>query len=229
MDMKRERTYRPRRYFRNLGIVGLVFTLTMWSASVAAVLFDVDGSFWRPGLAIAFFSVCWGGVTLAGVWLVAWYARHRLVVSDSTVLQSGVFGSKQVAFDAIQEAKWRLTPQGGRIVLTGQASSVKIEFGSYTPTERRELFSILRECIGDQRHAGWEEFHDRFIVPSPEWARQQRFVRRIMVLAVFAFGVTFAVLWVLGQGTFYLVLSLVNVLAGLWAVAKGRGPTDNAT
>lgn len=222
MHDKWERTYRLRPYFRNVGIVCTAFFLCAWVGSVLAAYFNTDGSFARPALAVAFFTVGWGGFTLLGVWLILAYAKDRLFLNHTTIRHVGVLSSTSIPLDTVQELKWRLFPQGGSCVLISLGAKVKIAFGNYTEAERTDLIMYLRGRICEECQTDWDTFYDRVLVHSPERVRQQRSAKRGLILALFGFAIIFAVLWLWGHGSRFLVISLVNVLVGAWATLRYR-------
>ena len=215
-------TYRLRPYFRNVGIVCTAFFFCAWVASVLAAYFNVDGSFARPVLAIVIFSTVWGGFTLIGVWLILAYVKYRLLLNETTICHVGVLTSRSISLDAVDGLKWSLFPQGGSCVLTSIEGKIKIEFASFTQAERSDLITYLRGRVSEDRQVHWDKFHDQFVVHSPVTARQRRFAKRVLVLALFGFAIIFGVLWFWGLGGHYLVVSFANVLVGVWADLQDR-------
>ncbi len=214
--------YRLRQYFRNIGIVCTAFFLCAWVASVLAAYINIDGSFARPALAIAIFSVGWGGFTLLGVWLILAYVKYRLFLNDTTIRHAGVLSSRSISLDTIEELKWRLFPLGGSCVLTSAGARIKIEFGNFTKAERSDLITYLRGRVSESRQANWDLFHDHLLAHSPETARQQRSAKRVFILTLFGFAMVFAVLWFWGHGGRFLAISLVNAVVGAWAAFRDR-------
>ena len=215
-----ERAYRLRPYFRNLGIVTSSFFLCAWIGSVLLVLLNIDGVFTRPALAIAFFSVFWGGFTLLGIWLIAAYFRYRLLVDDDAICHVGVLQTKTILLDTVEELKWRLVPRGGSCILRSVGTRIKVEFNNFTETERAELISFLRERVRLDRQTNWDSFHDQFVVPSPEAARRHELAHRMVALGLFAYAALFGAGWLAGLGIHYLVLSILNLLMGAWATRR---------
>ncbi|MCA9237971.1 MAG: hypothetical protein KDA44_21005 [Planctomycetales bacterium] len=223
-----DHTYRLRPYFRNVGIVCTSLFLCALVGSVLAAYFNIEGSFARPALAIAFFSVVFGSFTLLGVWLILAYLKYRLFLNDNAICQVGVLQTKSIALNAIHELKWRLFPQGGSCVLTSLGTKLKIEFNNFTNAEKAELITYLHQSVASDRQTNWDHFHDRFLVNSPERARQQQSSKRILILAIFGFAAVFGVAWISGRGFQYLVISIVNLLVGAWAALRDRGAKNAA-
>jgi hypothetical protein len=222
MHEESDHTYRLRPYFRNIGIVGTSFFLCAWGGSVLAAYFNADGSFARPVLAIVFFSVGWGSLTLVSVWLTLIYLKYRLFLSDDTVRHVGVLKTKTISLDTVQQLKWRVFPQGGSCVLTCTDTNIKIEFNNFSKAEKSHLITFLRQRVCGGCQENWDSFHNRFLVHSPERAWQQRSAKRILILGIFAFAAAFAVIWMSGGGVEYLVISVVNILVGAWAAFRKR-------
>src|SRR5437868_435317 len=128
MNVGSEHTYRQRPYFRNLGIVCTLLFACAWIGSVLAAYFNVDGSFAKPGLFIAFSSVVFGSFVLLGVWLILRFFKFQLILANDSIRQIGVLRSKRIILDAVQELKWRIRPKGGSCVLTSVGSKLAIEF-----------------------------------------------------------------------------------------------------
>jgi hypothetical protein len=217
-----DHTYRLRPYFRNIGIVCTSIFLFTWVGSVLAAYFNIDGSFAKPALAIAFFSIGCGVPTLLGIWLIVAYVKYRLLVDHNTICHVGVLQTKRISLDTVQELNWRIIPQGGSCVLTSIATNIKIEFNNFTMVERACLINYLHQRVSGDRQTNWTSFHDRFLVSSPERARQQQSAKRILILFMFGFAAAIAALWLSGRGVQYLVISVVNILVGAWAVFRDR-------
>ena len=88
--------------------------------------------------------------------------------------QIGVLRSKGAAWSSMEQIKWRLFPVGGSVRITCPDSTIRIEFGNFTPTERDEIVAFLRDRIRDDRQTNWDAFHDHFIAPARERAGRER-------------------------------------------------------
>jgi hypothetical protein len=217
-----DHAYRLRPYFRNIGIACTSLFLCAWIGSVLVAYFNIDGSFARPGLAIIFFSIVWGSFTLLGVWLILAYFKYRLLRYDNTICHVGILQNKIISLDTLQELKWRQFPQGGSCVLTAVGTYIKIEFNNFTKAEQTELIAYLRGRVNEDLQTNWDAFYHRFLVVSPERARQQHSLKRILILAIFGLAAAFAALWLLDRGAHFLVLSIVNMVVGTRAVLRDR-------
>ena len=226
MQEQSNHIYRLRPYYRNVGIACATLFLCAWIGSVLAAFFNVDGSFARPGIAIAFFSVGWGSFTFLGVWLILAYVRERLFLDEDAICQVGVLRMTTISFSEMPDLRWRRFPRGGSVVLTGFSSTIKIYFDNFTNAERTEIIAYLRARIDDERQTGWDDLHERFVELSPDRVRRQRSAKRIVILCLFGCAIAFAVLWLSGCGVRFLVLAIVNILAGAW-FASGIRRTEN--
>ena len=213
-----ERVYRLRPYFRNLGIVATSFDLSAWIGSVLLVLLNIDGIFTRPALAIAFFSVFWGGFTLLGIWLIVAYFRYRLFLNEDAICHVGVLQTKKISLDTVEELKWRLVPPGGSCIVQSVGTRIKVEFRNFTEPERTELISFLRERVRLDRQTNWDSFHDQLVVPSPEATRRRELAHYMVLLGLLVYSAFIGAAWRAGLRIHYLVLSVLTLLVGLWAL-----------
>lgn len=151
------------------------------------------------------------------------YRKCQVSVIDRSIEQTGVLRCQSMPFDLVRELEWRLSPKGGSCVLNSVGTRIKINFGDFPPSDKAELIKCLQSRVAIDRQSGWDEFHGCFLVESPERARQRESNLRMLILLVFGIGVLFAVLWAIGLGVKYLILSVVNIVVAVWC-ARGKRP-----
>ena len=198
------------------GVICTSFFVLMGGASVAAALWNFDGSFARPVLAAILFGAVWGGMSLIGVWIIADYLRSRLLVSEAGVAKLGVVRSRAVEIERLEEARWRPLPRGGSLLLREGRVRLTIRFADYSAGDARELIDRLREQIPRERQSGWEEFSER----DRQRKLDPRASMQVSLVLALVFG-GFAVLPVAlaGRGVFAGPQSVTLVVANLVGVA----------
>lgn len=164
--------YRLRRDYLHLAIAFVLVGFFNWVGFVLAVYF-IDDTFAGLEFAIAFMSVGSGMVILCGVYLVLAYFKYRVLRNADTICVVGVLQTKRTSLNAIQALRWRSFPQGGSCVLISLGTKMTIAFDCFTSAETTDLVAYLHERVSSDLQTNWEPFHDRFLVHSPDWARQQ--------------------------------------------------------
>lgn len=207
--------FRPRPYFRNVGMVCTIVFSVMGLVSVFAAYFNVDHSFARPLLAASLFGVFWSCFVLLGCWLILFSRRYHLSIDGNLVRQIGVICDRSLLLSQVNEMRWRRYPAGGSVRFATLTDVMKIDFGNFVSEDRNQLISLLRDRMNDGRQIGWSEFERQF-EDSPE--RKVR-ARRMTGLLIGVFGlhaIAFLILWGLRFGNQFLFVSIVSAVAAIY-------------
>ena len=220
------RVFRVRRKYLVVGVIGTLFCVAMGVESTVAAFWNLDGSFPRPKLAAFMLGSFWSCFTLLGVWIIAAYFRERLNLTDTGIVQQGIFRSKNLEFSEILQVQWRTRPVGGSVVLRTHWTKIRIELENFARDEREELIRFLRDRLPLEIQNNWSSFE---VVPhcSPTPGKPVSRGAMIAISAIFlSFAVAFVYCWSAGLGTQFLFISVVNVVASIWSLWRTRWTKD---
>jgi hypothetical protein len=156
-------TFRPKRLYRNLGLGGVV-GFSGWGAVGISVALTQPGV---PSRVVLLAII--GGISLAmtalSAYLLAAYCRERVTIDGARITKQGVF--RRVAFDLrdVTEARWRLWPEGGSVVLKAAATRVSIEFGSFEREQASSMIDHLRSAVDPGVQINWNLFDSKIADP----------------------------------------------------------------
>lgn len=225
--------FRLRRYYRNLGGGGLV-VYSAWAAIAFFVaLTDLEIRH-RLGAAAVM-----GGVPLVmggmSFWLLLAYRRAALTIRGEHVVDRGVVWSSEIDLAEVTEARWRLRPVGGSILLRSPSARVSIGFAGYTNEERDRMIRHLRSVLRPDVQTGWNLFIYKHpflkppssrLEPGPDEilmsrSRWDRYLWPALAVA----GVTGTMAWRC-TGELRFLLGPLPVLLGLWAFLRFSTPAE---
>lgn len=161
-------TFRVWRLYRSLGLVFLPLFLPWALLAFWMALTDPDVRGNRAALAA--FN---GGVPLfmAGLslWTLADYWRRELTIRGDRIILRGVIRRREIDLRDVTEARWRLKPVGGSLVLRSGSVRIAIHFEDYEPEERAPLVRSLRSAVPREVQAGWDlfEYGYGYLRPRP--------------------------------------------------------------
>lgn len=158
-----EHGYRLDRRLLRIGVFGTAFVLAIGTASVAAALWNTDGSFARPVSAALFFGVFWSMFLLLGVYITTSAVRSRLYIDADGVRQVGCFRAGTLRWEDVQLARWRMIPRGGSLCLHDGHGRLTVEFGSYVEHDRYEIIALFRDLLREHVQDGWAEFEAQIL------------------------------------------------------------------
>jgi hypothetical protein len=152
-------TIRPKRFYLYLGLGGVI-GYPAWAVIGIWIALTEPGVSHR-GILLAIM----GGIPLAfaalSAWILAAYCRERLTIQGNRITIQGIF--RRVEFDLrdVTEARWRLWPEGGSVVLKTAATRVSIDFGTFEREEIRWMIDHLRSVIVPDIQTNWNPFDDK--------------------------------------------------------------------
>lgn len=152
--------YRMRRYFLYLGAACAAGFAATGIFSTLAALWNIDGSFPRPGLFALVFGLFWSVPTMGSIWLIVASLRDRLSLGDGEIVQQGVLWLRTVRLEDIHRVRWRLWPEGGSVVVHAPTARIAVYFGNFTREDRREIIEFLRKSIAEDIQENWSPFDE---------------------------------------------------------------------
>jgi len=210
--------YRPRRYYLIAGVLGATFFSTNGIVSFVAAYWNIDGSFPRPLLAAIIFGIFWSAMLLLSVWVLLAYFREHLIVDRTAITQHGILRSTSVRIADATEIKWRRIPLGGSIVIRTANRKIKIYFDNFAANQRDELIAFLHGTFASEIQQGWSVFAESRVPSDARRPQKSRAAAAVCALLLFSIGGILGYCWLVGLGVKWLVLGIVNALAGLWYV-----------
>lgn len=168
------RVFRPRNYYRNLGLG--MFALILPLAGAVAYEFASAGEFNSGGnngggnsetrLAeiCLFVSIVVFFAGLAIYMLFDW-RFERLEVRGERVLQRGVFREREIDLSRLRKLDWG---PGGRLRFQTKQYRLNVYLQNFEPADRLWLIEFFRGCVPASAQAGWELFCYRIAMPLRE-------------------------------------------------------------
>jgi hypothetical protein len=155
--------FRPRKYYRNVGVLCLVFFLGMMICSVVAFVLQGPPN---QNIYTAFF-ICglWGFMSCLMVWLLLVYKRESLHILEEKIIQQGVIRSKTVELREITVLHWKCAPSGGSVILCSPSNTIKISLGNFEPEQRQSLIRFFRLITPGEIQRDWKPFCHKIAVP----------------------------------------------------------------
>ena len=206
-------SYRPRPFYRNVGVATTVFSLVMGLLSICAALFFAeDEALPQRLLTAAIFATFYAAFLSLGVWLILFYRRYRLEISEHSVRQRGVITDRIVDPRAVEQLKWRCYPAGGSVRVTSPEERLTIELGNFERLERSSIIDFFHHSVAAEHHQGWDAFQGRF-KDTPRRRKQNRRALLILTYALALHSIAFLLMWIFQLGHQFLLMSLVNAAA----------------
>lgn len=210
-------SFRARRDFRNVGLANILLMGGMTCFSIWAWINQPPNDpVNMPGVISLFIAF-----TSLGIWLLLFYFRYRLYVNDAGLLQVGVIVRKQIRFESVKELKWRRWPGRGSVKLSELACSVSIGLDNVSVDDRERVITLLRSSVSESKQTGWAKFEKQYQVKPKQLAVSRR-VGYFLVALLFAHAIGFCICWLFGFGLQFLLIGIVNAVAGAWYFAALR-------
>ena len=164
-------TFHRRPYYRNLGIICLIFFVGMIVLSVFCVFSErsQDVRIYAVCLFVAF----WGFWATVSVWVLLAYWRESLGISDGRVTQNGVIRTRAIAFAELVDVQWRVTPAGGSIVLRSTSAKIKVYLNNFEPEQGQFLINLFHRSVPHSLQRGWRLFCYKVALPQHEHAAER--------------------------------------------------------
>jgi hypothetical protein len=117
------------------GAAGIVTTISAFKESDGSV---AQFTMW------ALFIAVWSAFTLLSVLICLAYFRQCLILSPTTVIQHGAFGSKTIQVREVIRVEWHHRPECGSIVIRTRTDEIRISLNDFRANECEELSRMVR-------------------------------------------------------------------------------------
>lgn len=159
-------TWGLRSHYRNVGLACLVFYTGMVVFSVLEALWAVPAE--SRVYTLLFLPAFWLVMVGLSVWTLLAYKRYALTIRDHHLVEKGVFSSREIPFSEVVELQWRVTPQGGRIVLKTANRQVRLRLDGFEQAQRLALIRFLRNKLPLAIQQDWPLFCYKIALPLRE-------------------------------------------------------------
>jgi hypothetical protein len=155
--------YRVSRMYLVISIVGLLFFTAMGTYTFYAAWTNMDNSFPNPVADAIVFGGGWIIPALASIWSMVFCIRGRLFVDPGGVRIKGIFRTREVRFNEVNRAAWKISGRAGKLVLYDPSGKVAVEFGSYA-SNQNELMRYFVLALAGHDQKDWERFAEFYNV-----------------------------------------------------------------
>jgi hypothetical protein len=218
------REYRIPRFYLLLGFGSALF-------AGAGLVAGISGEIWnRPAPSPVAATVIYFGIYIfflsLSTWILLAYFQERLIISDGRVSLRGVLKGRAMDLADVQQARWRIWPGRGNLVLQSRDARLVIPFFPWHDSDRQEMVEYLRGALPADNQEGWPEFEEQMCPwrhpggygDPRSWRSRVPFTVAILMIGIFclvfapfapanlAYGIAFT--------------GLVNLTAG-WYFARG--------
>ncbi len=214
-------TFRLRRYFRNVGLVGLSFFLPIFILTLVMVSTDSSEPIHLGGdIFLVIFPLF---MVVGSDWLLLSYCRHELIFQGERVTSRGVLRSTTIDLRDVIQARWV-----GSIYVVLKTGSVRlaIDLRNYEVAEHRQIVEGLKSFLAPEIQVGWNIF--AFVMerrlarssqtkPGPDefFVHRTRWVRVLWPIVALAGLAGIAAWWTTGKAG-YLATPLAPVGMGVF-------------
>jgi hypothetical protein len=154
-----------RRYYRNLGIFGLLFFSTMAAISLSVAIprcFERNSG---GGYVLCSLAGIFAFLSLLCAWMLLTYYRGFFCFTDGRIIEKGVLRTRVMNFAEIIEVCWRTLPAGGSVVLRSPSQRITVGLDALEPRQRRWMIRLLRSSVPATLQRGWEAFCIQVALP----------------------------------------------------------------
>jgi hypothetical protein len=225
-------TFRPKRLYLYLGLGGVI-GYPAWA--VIGIWIDLtEPCVPHRGISLAIMCGIPAAMGVLSAYLLAAYCRERLTIQGNQITIQGVFRRVEIGLRDVTEARWRLGPEGGSVVLKTATTRVPIDFGTYERDEKVQIIDHLRSVIAPGVQTNWNLFDYKITAPLREpkrtkpgpgevLLRRNRWDRYLVPGVVSAAVVVVVVWWIMGELRF-LAAPVFPVL--FWLMMRTLTPAE---
>lgn len=153
-----DQTFRLRKGYRNHPIVFLVFCIAMGVANAYSAWVDAPND--HRAFEAMFPAIFWGGWACLALWLLVFYHRARLQITNDRVTEGGI----EIDLDRVNSVRW----QTGGVKLVTDSTKIAIRLDNFEPAVQLRLIRFLRKRLPEEIQTGWGMFCYRVAVPLRE-------------------------------------------------------------
>ena len=164
LEFLMQTTFRLKKETLKTGVFCLLCFLAMGTFSVViATVAPPPKARLQPVHMAMFFGFFWGAWSCLSIWLLLSYWRERLIVSDDTVIQRGVFRTRGIRLNEIDRLVWRPAPPQLQVI--AGTTRLKIHFVKFSKADQLSLIQHVQQRIPDAVQVNWEVFCTKVAVP----------------------------------------------------------------
>ncbi len=156
------KVFRLRKYYRNLGVCGLILSATMGITCLLVEMGDVPADREHPLL--IFFTSFFTFLSGAYLWIVLSYYYATLTIHGRNIIEQGVLRRKELDLDHIRQLRWIASPLGG-IKLQSLTEKITIHLDNFPCEDKLWIVEYLRTQIPASAQEGWDLFCHRVALP----------------------------------------------------------------
>jgi hypothetical protein len=221
--------FRPKQSCKRLGLLSLLF----WTGMMMLFL---CGTLWEGRGALGpFLLVCGGlGCFIAlSVFLLLAYYRESLSFKDGRIVQTGVVRRRKMELSEVTDARWRIAPVGGSVVLRSRSQKIKAYFDNFELDRRQLLIRLLRTSLPQSVQRDWEQFCVQIALPLAKHSAdaplgtdeilvtRRRWDRFFVVLAALMLPTSILCAWLLQDPS---PLAIPIPVAAVWLMIRFTTP-----
>jgi hypothetical protein len=175
----------------------------------------------NPELQALLIGIFWFGWVVLCAWVIVACFRERLILGETAIVQHGIFRPSTLAISDVTQIRWRAWPVGGTVFIKTRDDRVKIYLDNFTEEERRAIVDYFHNTFPPEMHENWHGFEalhgsPRRPPPNPRLG-MIAIATSLMCMAGF-----FLFVWYFDAGTLYLIVAIVNGVAGIWYLWRLR-------
>jgi len=157
-----EKLFRIRKYYRNLGIAGLILASILTSGMILEIRAEAPPDRQVSQMIFAG-SICTFFASIS-LWLLLSYYFVSLTIQGRKIIEQGVLLRKELDLDHIRQLRWIPSPSGN-IKLKSLNEKITIYLKYFPLEDRLWIVEHLREQIPASVQEGWDLFCHRVALP----------------------------------------------------------------
>jgi hypothetical protein len=161
------RYFRPRRFYSVVGTVCLVFFSIAWIGSTVVAWCNLDGSFESPRRDALFYAVGWLPFVVLAAWIVLFYRRGGLTLTQDSITRCGALRKKTVRLSDIVYVNWRPRLRYRCIVIGSRAGKLIVELDDFAVQDCGFIVSFLRQSVVPEMQRNWIWFEEHILAGNP--------------------------------------------------------------
>lgn len=160
------RVFRARKYYRNLGIIGLSFSIPLSIGAGYEMWNKIPPQ--NNIINVAFACLMLLFIPCLSLWILLAYKYGYLIVQNETIIGKGVIFRKEIDLSSVKQARWNLV-QGGGITLKSLTEKISIYFDNFELEERLWLIHHLQSHLPESVQQNWDLFCHKIAIPLRDY------------------------------------------------------------
>lgn len=160
------RVFRVRKYYRNLGIIGLIFFTFISICSVGEMWNKMQPQ--NNFFDVAFACLMISFLPSVNLWILLAYKYESLTIQNESVIQKGVIFSKELDLSSVKQVRW-MFGNGGQIKLKSLTNQISIHLDNFERDERLWLIRHFHSALPEAVQQNWDLFCSKVAVPLRDY------------------------------------------------------------